>query len=303
MALRLLLLLAVGICLSEGKAKSKAADKGKGGWNEKTNDEGKVVQELKIEAPSMTEEDQYGYKMPERYKCDSCRAVMFHLDVALKKAHPKSRRMKQWEYTDLFDDACRTSFEGYGIKLIDGENALSGPGIKQPENLAPGMGAIQMGGETWTKRLSEACRTTVYERMGEDEMYDKYREEGGLTESVCYQDLRDCHHGPKVAAKPKEEAAEENSKAKKEKKEKKEKKDKAKEKAKEAKSKAAPAKAAAEVSSSGATEERMDSKTFLRRLAEKHGLTADEYLTARTEREWEKLIVATAGRLFNKMEL
>lgn len=39
-------------------------------------------QTLKIEAPSMTEEDQYGYNMPDRYKCDACRAVVFHLNEA-----------------------------------------------------------------------------------------------------------------------------------------------------------------------------------------------------------------------------
>merc|ERR1719203_2478601 len=105
----------------------------KGGWREKTNSEGKVVQELKIEAPSFTEEDQYGYIMPERYRCDSCRAVMFHLEAGLKKKHPKSRRMKQWEYTELFDDVCRDSFSGYGVKLLNGENTLSGPGLKHNE--------------------------------------------------------------------------------------------------------------------------------------------------------------------------
>merc|ERR1719408_952770 len=186
MVLRLLLwLFAVVLCHTEAKPKGKAAsDPNAGGWKEKTNEEGKVVQELKIEAPAMTEEDQYGYKMPDRYKCDSCRAIMFHLDQALKKAHPKSRRMKQWEYTDAFDEACRSSFEGYGIKLLNGENTLSGPGLTHAESLSPGSGAIQMGGETWTKRLSEECRSIIYERVGEDELYDKYRDDGGLTESV-----------------------------------------------------------------------------------------------------------------------
>eukprot|EP00971_Amphidinium_carterae_P233819 4639648-Amphidinium_carterae.1 len=45
------------------------------GWEEKKKD-GKVVQELKIEAPAVTEEDQYGYVMPERYRCDACKVSM-----------------------------------------------------------------------------------------------------------------------------------------------------------------------------------------------------------------------------------
>merc|ERR1719221_1161728 len=100
-----------------------------GGWEEKTNEEGKVVQQMKIEAPAFTEEDQYGYVMPDKYRCNSCKAVMFHLDADLRKKHPKSRRMKQWEYTDVMDDTCRGAFEGYGIRLVDGENTLSGPGL------------------------------------------------------------------------------------------------------------------------------------------------------------------------------
>jgi len=297
------LLLIAGLCLTEAKSKSKAK-KDAGGWNEKTNEEGKVVQELKIEAPSMTEEDQYGYKMPDRYKCDSCRAVMFHLDEGLKKVHPKSRRMKQWEYTDAFDDACKSSFEGYGIKLLNGENTLSGPGLTHTESLAPGSGAIQMGGETWSKRLSEACRSIIYERVGEDELYDKYREDGGLTEAVCYQDLRDCQTGPKVAPKPKADPDAEKPKPKKEKKKKEESKKETKkkeDKASAAKASAArTAAASAQASSAGGPDHPVDSQTFLRNMAVRHGLSPEEYLTSRTERDWEKLIVAMAGRLFNQ---
>merc|ERR1712186_45512 len=97
----------------------------------KKKEDGSVVQELKIEAPSFTEEDQYSQIMPDRYKCDSCRAVMFHLEEGLRKKQPKSRRMKQWEYTDAMDDTCRSGFEGYGVKLLNGQNTLSGPGLLQ----------------------------------------------------------------------------------------------------------------------------------------------------------------------------
>jgi len=306
MALHLYWLLLVSITLQRAqvaaKAKGKDAKASQEGWTNTVNEEGRNVQQLKIEAPSMTEEDQYGYTMPQRYKCDSCRAVMFHLDKDLKKKHPKSRRMKQWEYTDAFDDACRTSFEGYGIKLLNGENTLSGPGLSHAESLAPGSGAIQMGGETWTKRLSEACRAIVYERVGEDELYEKYREDAGLSESICYQDLRDCTTGPISPPKPKEDTAKAKAEKPKAKKERKEKPKVPKETKTSQPSKSATAadatKAVPEASRHG-SEIRVDSQTFLRRLAERHGLTSDEYLTSRTERDWEKLIVAMAGRIFN----
>lgn len=134
---------------------AQAKDLG-GGWEEKRNDEGKVVQQLKIEAPSMTEEDQYGYTMPDRYRCDGCKAVMWHLDKEFRKRQPKNRKMKESEFTDAFDETCHyKTFDGYGIKLIDGENALSGAGLPRVENLAPGSGAIQMSSETWSKRLGD----------------------------------------------------------------------------------------------------------------------------------------------------
>jgi hypothetical protein len=302
--LRSWLLLTVGLCLAEAKGKGKEAA-ATGDWKEKTNDEGRVVQELKIEAPSMTEEDQYGHKMPDRYKCDSCRAVMFHLEVALKKAHPKSRRMKQWEYTDTFDDACKDSFEGYGIKLHNGENTLSGPGLTHPEPLQPGAGAIQMGGETWGKRLTEACRSIVYERVGEDELYDKYREDGGLSEAICYQDLRDCTTGPSTPPKPKKQPEDKSKKGDLERdiaeKAKALKAEKAKaKKAEKEKTKAGKEAKITEASNSG---EKVDSATFLRSLAGRHGLPATEYLNFRTETEWEQLIVAMAGKIFSKQEL
>lgn len=286
---------------------SAAKDLGSG-WKEKTNNEGKVVQELKIEAPSFTEEDQYGYSMPERYRCDSCKAVMFHLDAELRKKQPKSRRLKQWEFTDIFDDACRGAFEGYGIRLINGENTLSGPGLKQDESIAPGSGAIQMGGENWSKRLGEVCRKIVYEKLGEDETYDLFWErfsssDGGpaLTADVCTAELRECTVGPKVPPPPKETEA---------KKEKKEKPKAKKPKAPSAKSESkAGGKASASASGSSpaasaasvGSGERVGVEAFLRDLAVRHGLTPEEYLSARTVPEWERLQVAIASRLFNSL--
>jgi len=284
------------------------------GWKQKTKEDGRVVQELKIEAPAMTEEDQYGYVMPERYRCDSCRAVMFHVVADLRKKQPKSRRLKQWEYTDVFDDTCRSGFEGYGIKLVNGENALSGPALRQDDSLTPGSGAIQMGGETWNKRLGETCRKTIYEKVGEEEVYEMFykhfKDESdeaetskALVQEICFSELKDCHAGPKPPPKAKD-SEEKPDKAKKKEKAKKEKTSKAKAKASaEAENKAArkaedsaPPAAQAATGSNG---EKVGVEAFLRQLAVRHGLTSDEYLAARTPKEWEKLTVAIAGRLFN----
>merc|ERR550537_2121694 len=107
-------------------------------WEDKVDENGRKVQSLKIEAPAMTEEDQYGYTMPDQYRCDSCKVVAYHLTEALTHKQPKSRRLKEWEYTELFDETCKAGFKGYGISLVDGQNVLSGPAIKR-DNVQPGM--------------------------------------------------------------------------------------------------------------------------------------------------------------------
>merc|ERR1712139_121366 len=108
------------------------------------------------------------------------------------KRHPKSRRMKAWEYNDLFDETCADAFEGYGIKLINGENALSGPGLKQADSIAPGGAMIQMGGDGWKKRLSEICRKLVYESIGEDDLYESYQRNGKIPEAMCWKEMAQC---------------------------------------------------------------------------------------------------------------
>lgn len=269
-----------------------------GGWEEKQNEEGKMVQQLKIEAPAMTEEDQYGYVMPDRYRCDSCKAVMFHLDADLRRKQPKSRRLQEWEYTDVFDATCSGAFGGYGIKLIDGENALSGPGLPQESKLAPGSGAIQMSSETWSKRLGELCREIVYEKLGEEDVYEKFHKAfqaggpAGLNNEICTKELRQCEVGPKKPAKK-----EETSKEKAEKKAKKEKAKKDAKAQKEKKEKKAKAEQSKAKSASGS---KIDFKTFLSKLAESHGLSSDAYASPRTQVEWEKLTVNLARGISNR---
>jgi hypothetical protein len=242
----------------------QAAAQGDDQWEQKVDEQGRQVQSLKIEAPAMTEEDQYGHVMPQRYRCDSCKAVVFHLADALKAKQPKNRRLKEWEYQEVFEDTCKTGFKGYGVTLINGENALNGPGLQQRDNIAPGGGAIQMGGETWEKRLGELCRQFVFEKIGEEELYEHFRTRGTISNDLCVSETKDCAVGPHppAAAKP---AA---SKAKKEKKEKKEKKPK-----------------------------QMDLQAFFGSLAGKHGQKVEDYTRKRTAKEWEDFLVEVAGKV------
>lgn len=249
------------------------ASKG-GDWEHKVNEDGKSVQSLKIEAPSMTEEDQYGYNMPEQYRCDSCKAVVFHLDEALKRRQPKNRRLQEWEYHDLFDETCSKGFSGYGVSLVNGQNVLSGAGLKKRDDLAPGMGAIQMGGETWEKRLGELCRKFVYEKVGEDEVYDHFRAQGELSSDLCFRETRDCRLGPEPP---------QNSK-------------KVKKSSRDKSSKPVKTKATQQRSPE------IDVSTFISKLATKHGVATSEYSKKRTFAEWEQLFLLASQRVSSQQQ-
>merc|ERR1712039_736508 len=62
-----------------------------------------------------------------------------------------------------------------------------------------------------------------------------------------------------------------------------------------------PASSRAPAQRESGADEVVDVQTFLRNLAVRHGLTSDEYLASRTVGEWERLTVAMAGRIFNKL--
>lgn len=255
-------------CLLVAAAALLAADAaGTEQWDTKQDEQGRTVQSLQIQAPTMTEEDQYGYTMPDQYRCDACKVVAHHLGEALKLKQPKNRRLQEWEYQDIYDETCKSGLSGYGVAFVDGENVLSGPALKR-DDVKPGMGAIQMGGETWEKRLGEICRKFVYERIGEDELYEHFHAQGEVSSDLCFRETRDCHLGPKA---PHElESSKKPAKAKKEK------------KRKQGKSDDTGAIKASDI----------DISAFMSKLAKKHGVAKSEYTRKRSFSEWEQLLGA-----------
>jgi hypothetical protein len=256
------------------------------------NEEGRMVQQMKIEAPVLSEEDQWGQVMPDMYRCDSCKAVVFHLNKALKKRQIKSRRMYEWEYNELFEETCNGAFEGYGIKLIDGKNTLSGPGLKQPDNIPAGGAFIQMGGKGWDNRLKDLCRSIVYDKVGEDELYEKYYTDRKIPDSMCYEEMAQCGG---------------SSKAKKSKAGNKKIKSKTSSGAAPAQSKDLPkVEVKADGSSTRANKtgpggvEAIDAESFLRSIALEDGLDFDAYSTKRSRQQWEQLVVSMAGKIYSR---
>merc|ERR1712182_80300 len=46
---------------------------------------------------------------------------------------------------------------------------------ERDESLQPGGASIQMGGESWSRRLASECKEIVYDLVGEDEVYEMYK--------------------------------------------------------------------------------------------------------------------------------
>merc|ERR1712072_368063 len=96
--------------------------------------------------------------------------------ISQKFAKNTKKKMKSWDVMEVLDDTCKeAAFPGYGVKLVDGENALSGPGIERDESLQPGGASIQMGGESWSRRLASECKEIVYDILTEDEVFEMYK--------------------------------------------------------------------------------------------------------------------------------
>merc|ERR1719321_2636258 len=108
---------------------------------------------------------------------------------------------------------------------------------------------------------------------------------GAVFRDSCFGELRYCKKPKEGPEAPAKEAGKKDKKAKKE------------ADAKKKDAKKADKKAEAKAVSSG---DGVDVQTFLRQLALKHGLSAEEYVSKRSEKDWEKLMISMASKIFNK---
>merc|ERR1712194_735575 len=241
--------------------------------------------------------------MPDKYRCQACRGIMWHANQTLWSIAPPPGSARKWKSFEIEDamagQVCvQSNFEGYGVRLgADGENALGGPGLKEEEVSLEGGGAsIQMGSETWKKRMAEESRKLIVggeELFGEEEedgpgaLYKLWKE-GGLqardgASKVCGR-ANFCSVDKKKEKKRAEKAsAEERRKAKEVKR--------TERKARKEKERLAKAAQSAV--------KKVSAETFLTGLAREHGKAADAYTTPRTTEEWAntlKKALETAGR-------
>lgn len=260
------------------------------------------AESLTVSSPTQTDEDLRGHNMPEQYHCDSCKAVIFHLNADLKRKVPGRRTLKEWEYTDIFDEVCKSEdFREYGVEDFSGDTVLTGPGL--PQNKKPpvnGLGSVKMKGGKWKARLEEFCTNMINEVVGAETLYQYYHEDGQLfADEICYRDTRDCE-----TPETRQVLAEMDAKSGKTKKAKKAKKQKEKmpatPKLNSGINKAYEAQQAAATEKKQAQEDSLDIdvEAFLQRLAKKHGVAEDAYTASRTKEAWQKTFLEVAGKLF-----
>merc|ERR1719243_268087 len=183
--------------------------------------------------------------------------------------------LASWEYIDLFEATCKEGeFPGYGVKLVDGENALSGPGIQRDESLQPGGASIQMGGDTWGRRLASECTEIVFDIVGEDEVYEMYKGKD-FGKSLCKASGH-CSGKAPAAKKKKEKKEDKKSEKKTEKKAKK----------KEAKApKADPKK------------DPITFEEYVKKLPSRGLAGSDVFTKKRTQKAWDVELIKLSGKL------
>ena len=137
---------------------------------------------INFSTPDLSDEEAHSRFMPTGLKCDGCLVVAYQLSLGFNKEQSRnpSKRLAESQIVDVTDAVCSEGFEHYGLKEYKGVKHLSGPGM--PANEAPG---IMQGGGKWPVRLQAMCANYVGE-LGEDEIYDAYRQDKTLVETLCH---------------------------------------------------------------------------------------------------------------------
>jgi hypothetical protein len=151
---------------------------------------------MSFKPPKLSEEDDHSVTMPVQYRCEGCQAVAHQVVTVLQKAkdkQKKAKRLAESEYLDILDDLCKNHdlWNGYGIKEIDGNNHISGPGL--PADQHAGM---MHGGGKWPGRIMSMCYEIMGE-IGEDEIYNFFEEHEHheMMPYLCEEETSHCKKG------------------------------------------------------------------------------------------------------------
>ncbi|XP_037657558.1 marginal zone B- and B1-cell-specific protein [Choloepus didactylus] len=143
---------------------------------------------LTATAPKLDDEEIYSAHMPAHLRCDACRAVAYQMWRYLSEAEAKLHtpdsggrpELSESVYTDVLDQSCSQSWQEYGVREVNQEKHLIGPGLSQGPQ--PTISVMITGGP-WPVRLSRTCLHYLGE-FGEDQIYEVHRQGQGAVEAL-----------------------------------------------------------------------------------------------------------------------
>lgn len=149
------------------------------------------------------EDDEFhNQHIPEEFKCDACYILVRKFREAFDKANKKrpslQKNLPESEIIDLLEDVCSSEWMDVGVKEVNGQPRLSGPGMAIENE--PG---IMQGGGKWPYRMHALCMDILGE-IDEERIYSHYLK-GDMDTRICMMDYNVCVKRlskPKVA-KPK----------------------------------------------------------------------------------------------------
>eukprot|EP00401_Gymnodinium_catenatum_P065121 CAMPEP_0117532588 /NCGR_PEP_ID=MMETSP0784-20121206/39445_1 /TAXON_ID=39447 /ORGANISM="" /LENGTH=358 /DNA_ID=CAMNT_0005328985 /DNA_START=75 /DNA_END=1151 /DNA_ORIENTATION=- len=138
-----------------------------------------------------TEEEENSQLVPDEYRCQACKGVIFQITEALRQVKPRELAVLKMEgkhavqeqtarVFEALENACSSRAYGdYGLKAINGKNVFHGPGIE-----TEGPGLIQTGGR-WPARMRMRC-ASLLEDVGEYDLLAHYH--AGALPRLCAED-------------------------------------------------------------------------------------------------------------------
>ena len=95
---------------------------------------GENLQKISFKPPEMDEQMQESVVLHPSLRCEACQAIAYHWSTGFDKLEKRlsvggKKPLPEFEMLEVLEEACEKKLEEYGLKSVNGENKLSGPGL------------------------------------------------------------------------------------------------------------------------------------------------------------------------------
>lgn len=152
---------------------------------------------INFQQPALDSEEAAENFMPARHQCDACRIVAMVMKNKIQNKvdlYPSikagKKLLRESEVIDLVESVCESekSFEGAGVKVINGVERLAANGFETAE--VPG---VTQGGMSWPRRFKNYCFQVIEEQDSEWQIYKLF------TDNKNAMDFELCFNGSNTA--------------------------------------------------------------------------------------------------------